>query len=79
MTTPVVLHADPETELEEAALWYEEQRTGLRLQFVAAAARLFEAIGETPLRFPTWNGPWRRAIVRRFPWCSTKSTLNVWW
>jgi plasmid stabilization system protein ParE len=53
--------------MEQAALWYEERRSGLGLEFVAAVDRVMGALTESPLRFPTWTGVWRRAVVRRFP------------
>ena len=67
MTFPVVLQTDAETEIEEATIWYEQRRTGLGLEFVAALDRSMLDIGENPKRFPVWTPPWRRAILRRFP------------
>ena len=67
MSVPVVVHADAETEIEEAAVWYEERRPGLGLEFVAAIDRAVLDIGENPHRFPVWKPPWRRAVLRRFP------------
>lgn len=42
MTGPVTLHAEATAELEAAALWYDEQRDGLGLQFLAAVDRTIQ-------------------------------------
>ena len=68
MTLPVVIHADANTEIEAAAVWYEERRPGLGLELVAAIDRVVVDIGETPGRFPLWTPPWRRAVLQRFPY-----------
>jgi hypothetical protein len=67
VSVPVVVHVDADTEVEEATVWYEARRAGLGLEFVAAADHVLVDIGEAPERFPTWAPPWRRAVLRRFP------------
>ncbi|MEN0064318.1 MAG: hypothetical protein AAGA48_19370 [Myxococcota bacterium] len=48
MTLPVVVHADAEDEITEAAIWYEARRPGFGLEFVAAIDRSVLEIGENP-------------------------------
>lgn len=60
VSLPVVLHADAEKEVEEAARWYEQERSGLGLEFIAAVGRIVEEISGDPERFVTWRAPWRR-------------------
>lgn len=42
MTLPVAVHAEAAAELEAAALWYDDQRDGLGLQFLAAVDRTIQ-------------------------------------
>jgi toxin ParE1/3/4 len=56
-----------------AALWYDEQRTGLGDEFYDEVLKSLESVGRTPLRYPVYeafsvNPPLRRAPVRRFPY-----------
>lgn len=67
MTLPLVIHPDVGTEIEEAAVWYEARRVGLGIEFVEAVDRALFDIAEAPGRSPIWSAPWRRAVLRRFP------------
>ncbi len=70
MTYAIEVHADAVADLEEAAAWYEAQRRGLGLEFVAEMDRVVANIGEHPLGFSVWNrgDPARRAMASRFPY-----------
>ena len=57
MSLPVVLQDDADIEVEEAAVWYEEQRPGLGLEYIAAVSRIVLDIGENPERFPVKCSP----------------------
>jgi hypothetical protein len=39
---PVTLHVEATAELEAAAVWYDEQRAGLGVQFLAAVDRTIQ-------------------------------------
>jgi toxin ParE1/3/4 len=67
VTLPLVVHPDADVEIEEAAVWYEARRAGLGLEFMAAVDRVPADVAEASERFPTWRRPWRRAVMRRFP------------
>lgn len=67
MSLPIVIHDDAVIEVEEAAIYYEERRPGLGLEFVAAIDRIVLDIGENSERFPAWRQSWRRGLLRRFP------------
>lgn len=54
MSLPVVIHDDADIEVEEAALWYEEQRPGLGLEYVAAVGRVLLDIGDNPELYSVW-------------------------
>ena len=68
MSLPVVIHDDADIEVEEAALWYEEQRPGLGLEYVAAVGRVLLDIGDNPDLYSVWKQPWRRALLQRLPY-----------
>jgi plasmid stabilization system protein ParE len=54
-------------DLEEAAIWYESQRTGLGFQFLDETENLALRIAETPRQFPIMYRDTRRALMKRFP------------
>mgnify|MGYP002631976335 CR=1 FL=1 len=68
VSLPVVFQDDAGIEVEEAVLWYEQQRPGLGLEYLAAVSRVVREIGENPERFPIWRRLWRRALLPRFPY-----------
>ena len=55
-------------EYDEAAMWYESQKTGLGGEFVAELERALLQACEMPHRFPTMIQDVRRVRVRRFPY-----------
>lgn len=68
MSWPVVVHPEADAEIEEAAAWYEARRPGLGLEFLAAVDRVVVEVGEHPVRYAEWTPPWRRVVLRRFPY-----------
>ena len=54
-------------EMDAAAGWYDEQSTGLGLEFLRAVAAVFASIRRAPATYPRVRGHTRRALVRRFP------------
>lgn len=56
-------------DIDEAFLWYEDQRAGLGHDFLSAAQTLIDAIAEHPLRYPVVRRNTRRALFRHFPYC----------
>ncbi|TMQ22206.1 MAG: hypothetical protein E6J91_01605 [Deltaproteobacteria bacterium] len=67
------VEAVAQTEFEEAAVWYENQRLGLGLEFIAEVDRVLIRIAHTD-RFSTapiatiHGGVIRREFVDRFPY-----------
>jgi hypothetical protein len=73
VTKPLRTEDEAIAELHEAILWYEQRRTGLGAEFLAAVelvldqiARLPQAGAPVPQVIPAL--PVRRAPVRRFPY-----------
>jgi plasmid stabilization system protein ParE len=61
---------EAEEELAEAAVWYEEKRTGLGVELIAVVDRAFEEIADAPLVCGVWreDRPYRRKVLTRFPY-----------
>ena len=70
MTLPIAVDPEAESEISEAAGWYEDRLAGLGLEFLAAADRAFSLIADNPERFPVWKQgrPFRRCLFKRFPY-----------
>lgn len=46
------LRPEAQADLEDAAFWYEEQKTGLGEVFVGEVFNLLQRTAESPLHFP---------------------------
>lgn len=70
MTWDRVLLPEAEAELREALLWYEDQRPGLGVAFLAAVESAIDEVASAPLRWPSWEHDprYRRFILRHFPY-----------
>jgi plasmid stabilization system protein ParE len=64
----VVVRPAAAADIDEAFLWYENQRPGLGHEFLAAAQTLIDAVAQHPLRYPVVRRNTRRALLRRFPY-----------
>ena len=62
------LTAEAEDELTEAALWYEDRREGLGIEFLEEAEQVFKKIEKNPRLYPVVHLDIRRANLRRFPY-----------
>jgi toxin ParE1/3/4 len=68
MSRGLILRPEAKNDIAEAAHWYEEQRSGLSLEFRTALDQTFSTIEKTPeLYAPIYRGL-RRALLRRFPY-----------
>ena len=73
MTKPLLIEQEASRELDDAARWYEEQRSGLGQRFLDAVAAtlnrivLFPTAG-FPVRYVPNELVARRAPVKRFPY-----------
>jgi hypothetical protein len=64
----VDIHSEARRELEQSALWYEEQIPGLGDEFLAEVDRAIATIAQHPERWPFIKGQARRCPVHRFPY-----------
>ena len=63
------MRAAAQDEADQAARWYEGQRPGLGVDFVAELQRVFAVISSHPDRYPVAAGDTREAPLSRFPYC----------
>lgn len=61
----------PEAGLDvtEAAAWYEGRAVGLGDAFLSSLDATVQNMRRNPKAFPLFHGNYRRAFVRRFPYC----------
>ena len=67
MTLRIVFRRAAKTEFEQAALWYDEQRSGLGEEFAIEIEQAVTRAAAAPERYPIVMGDVRRAVARRFP------------
>jgi plasmid stabilization system protein ParE len=63
----VRLREEAESDLAEAAAWYERQRVGLGHEFLDEVMNILESTGVRPFSFPEVHRGIHRAIIGRFP------------
>ena len=68
MSLPVVLRYEAQAEFDEAFDYYESQRAGLGVDFVARVQQVFDRISANPLMHAVELGDIRKAGVTRFPY-----------
>jgi toxin ParE1/3/4 len=68
MTLPVAFRRAARRDVEDAAVWYEERRSGLGIQFRAEVEAAVLLAAEQPLRFARKHMDIRCVRVRRFPY-----------
>lgn len=56
-------------DLQSAYDWYEDREPGLGERLLDRVAGIYERILENPRLFPLAYAGFRRAILRRFPYC----------
>ena len=64
----VIVRLAAETDIRDAALWYESRQPGLGSEFTLRIDALIERIAQYPLQFPEIESGVRRALLQRFPY-----------
>lgn len=67
MTLRIVFRRAAQSELEDAAVWYDEQRVGLGEEFIIEIEQAVANAAAAPKRYPIVFGDVRRTVARRFP------------
>jgi len=65
----IVFRQQARRELDEAGDWYEQERSGLGLEFFAEIEHLLHRVTSNPAQFPASYRDTRKAVARRFPYC----------
>jgi plasmid stabilization system protein ParE len=65
---PPIFRPAAAADVEDAYSWYENQRTGLGDDFLAAVGTVVESLAAYPERFPIVYRQTRRANLQRFPY-----------
>ena len=68
MARRIVVQPQSDLDIQAAAVWYEDQQSGLGTRFLDELDLVFQRIAESPLQFPRLEGEVRRALLRRFPY-----------
>jgi plasmid stabilization system protein ParE len=68
MTRRFIVRPLAEADLEDAARWYEDERSGLVDRFLSDVNQTFARIRERPLQFPIVGGDVHRALLHTFPY-----------
>ena len=59
---------EAQTDIREAAQWYEDREPGLGLRFLREIRSSLQHINDNPLRFPIIEKDVRRALLHKFPY-----------
>jgi plasmid stabilization system protein ParE len=68
MSLPIRLLPEARAEFDAAADWYEQQRAGLGVDFVARVREVLDRIAANPQLHAAVYGDVRKGVVRRFPY-----------
>jgi|SRR5688572_3185491 len=59
---------EAQTDIREAARWYEDRESGLGMRFLREIRTTLLHISANPLMFPIVEGDARRALLHKFPY-----------
>jgi plasmid stabilization system protein ParE len=59
---------EAQTDIREAARWYEDRESSLGLRFLREIRTSLQHISDRPLMFPIIEGDVRRALLHKFPY-----------
>ncbi len=70
MTHRLIIRLEAEVDITDAAIWYQNQRSGLGEQFIAEVHAAMERAVANPRQFPRLRRKpeVRRVLVKRFPY-----------
>lgn len=68
MARRIVVQPQSDLDIQAAAVWYEDQQSGLGTRFLDELDLVFQRIAESPLQFPRLESEVRRALLNRFPY-----------
>ena len=69
MTFRVALTPEAQADIEDVHTWYAARTAGLAEEFRGALDQCLEGIASFPEAHPVIHRSFRRALLRRFPYC----------
>lgn len=67
MARRLIVQPQSELDIAAAAVWYEDQQSGLGTRFLHELSLVFQRIQQNPFEFPRVGNDVRRALLRRYP------------
>ena len=67
MSLQVRIREEAENDLSDAAIWYEQQRSGLGQEFLDRVLSILDSLSNYPLQYPVIHKNVRRALMGHFP------------
>ena len=68
MSRRTFVRPEAQTDIREAARWYEDREAGLGLRFLREVGTSLERVADNPLMFPLIEEDVRRALLHKFPY-----------
>ncbi len=68
MARRLVVQPQSDLDIQAAAVWYEDQRSGLGARFLDELDQVFRRIVDNPRQFPRVEDKVHRALLRHFPY-----------
>ena len=68
MNLRTFVRPEAQTNITEAALWYEQRELGLGNRFTAETRQALKTISKMPFRFPLVRNGVRRLLLKHFPY-----------
>jgi len=77
----LVIQPEAETDIVEAAVWYDERSPAVRRRFLQTVEAALAVIADHPQRYQTIYRQVRRVVLRRFPYAllyvASEDEVNV--
>jgi hypothetical protein len=77
MARRLVVQPQSDLDIQAAAVWYEDQPSGLGPQFLNELDLVFQRIKDNPRQFPRVEGAVHRALLRHFPYGGISSQSQM--
>ena len=68
MARRLIVQPQSDLDIQAAAVWYEDQSSGLGARFLSGLNQVFRRIEDNPEQFPVVESEVRRALLRHFPY-----------
>jgi toxin ParE1/3/4 len=70
MNYRLIIRVEAETDITDAAIWYQNQRSGLGKEFLAEVHATIESAADNPRQYPRLRRrpDVRRVLTKRFPY-----------